>query len=198
MRLGVFARNCLFLPQNLIIENAKMPLRRALIPNLKAKIENATNRNPNRQSKIENALPLPMAYHRERQGQVAAFAVSLHLQIPVARVILGDGGKTAAGRPARPPGIRDGACRKPARLNFTMSSNDRVLSGSCVGGDGRQNESVAIRIHAHMVAVLGDEAVAQGVKAGLDGLTAKIRGRIGKVQHAQESSLGQRPKQDVR
>ena len=48
----------------------------------------------NRQSTI--LLPLPMAYHRERQGQVTALPVSLHLQIPVARVILGDGRKVAA------------------------------------------------------------------------------------------------------
>jgi len=67
------------------------------ITNRKSPIGNRKSAIQNRQSKI--LLPLPMAYDRERQGQVTAFPVSLDLQIPVARIILGDGGKgVAAGR----------------------------------------------------------------------------------------------------
>src|SRR5271157_264784 len=150
---------------------------------------------PNRQSNIP--LPLPMAYHRERQRQVSALPVSLHLDIPVARVILGDGGKSvAANRRAHQESGMGGAGGKPAQLHQVIER--QYLVRVLVVRDGRQNEGVASGIHAHMVSVLGDQFVAQGVEASLDGLTAKIRRRIGEVQNAQKSSHGQSSKEDVR
>ena len=57
---------------------------------------------------ITNASPLPMPYDGECQGQVTAGVVPLQLHVPVAGIVLGNGGEVARRNrsPHEEPGMR--------------------------------------------------------------------------------------------
>src|SRR5579864_2211461 len=122
-----------------------------------------------------------LSYEDDGDGQASS---GLHLQRPVTLVVLDDGGKRRA--LAHRNQAQDGGMRRPrgllAQLDQVLDLADRTEL--CVDRHGTHEQEVWIRIYAHVVAVLGNRGIAQGVVSRLDGLPAEVRSLTGEVQDA--------------